>query len=271
MAQKGDGLAGGGTPTKADNIALDERANTTPASRGIATPIVELAGSELCTTSLAVAEGTGNEHRAVLQLIRNRIDKFQHFGTVAFQMRKSGGRTTQVALLNEHQATLLIMFMRNNEVVTEFKVKLVAAFFQMARCLKRQPIDLRDPSQVLALLVDHAKAELQLQREVTAAAPAIEFHAAVSASTNLQPISSVAKALNIGEIRLFRWLREQHILLPTNIPYQQHIDLGRFRVVERVWRDANHEPRATPQTMVTGKGIAYITKRWLEAQVEEKA
>ena len=56
------------------------------------------------TTSLVIADGTGNEHRAVLQLVKNNIKDFEEFGRVAFEMqpfKTAGGvQERKVALLN---------------------------------------------------------------------------------------------------------------------------------------------------------------------------
>jgi phage regulator Rha-like protein len=43
-----------------------------------------------------------------------------------------------VALLNEQQTTLLITYMRNNEVVREFKKRLVSEFFTMRSALAKK-------------------------------------------------------------------------------------------------------------------------------------
>lgn len=85
------------------------------------------------TTSLVIADGTSNEHRAVLQLVRNSAADLEEFGTLAFEMRKSGGRPTEFALLNEAQATLLLTYMKNNDIVRAFKKRLVRGFFQLRR------------------------------------------------------------------------------------------------------------------------------------------
>lgn len=88
------------------------------------------------TTSLVVAEGTDNEHRAVLQLIRDNLNDFNEFGLVAFKMRprpegQHGGGAAQIAVLNEDHAILLITYMRNSAVVREFKKRLVHAFREL--------------------------------------------------------------------------------------------------------------------------------------------
>ncbi|MFN7073894.1 Rha family transcriptional regulator, partial [Proteus mirabilis] len=73
------------------------------------------------------------------------VDDLNEFGRVAFEMRSfdtDGGRQKQqVALLNEQQATLLITYMRNNDVVREFKKKLVSEFFKMRSALAAKKID----------------------------------------------------------------------------------------------------------------------------------
>ncbi|KKB98297.1 Rha family transcriptional regulator [Mycolicibacter arupensis] len=94
------------------------------------------------TTSLVIAAETGNEHRAVLQLIRAYEADFAEFGPSAFEMRKGralpqGGfaKATEYALLTEDQATLLMTYLRNSEVVRAFKKRLVHAFREMRRRL----------------------------------------------------------------------------------------------------------------------------------------
>ncbi len=91
------------------------------------------------TTSLVIADGTGNEHRAVLQLVKNNIKDFEEFGRVAFEMqpfKTAGGvQERKVALLNREQATLLMTYMRNNDVVRDFKKRLVRAFSEMEKLL----------------------------------------------------------------------------------------------------------------------------------------
>jgi phage regulator Rha-like protein len=101
------------------------------------------------TTSLIVADGTQVEHASVIKLIRNNLDDFEEFGTIGFEIQKSGGRPTEFAILNEEQATLLLTYMRNTDVVRQFKKELVRAFWSM----RRQPstdVDLTDPLAVIA-------------------------------------------------------------------------------------------------------------------------
>lgn len=100
------------------------------------TELVTFEKGEARTTSLVIAEGTDNQHKAVIQLVRKYRNELEKFGSLPFQMgvmRKDGrgGEPTEYALLNEQQATLLITFMRNTKIVIEFKIALVRAFFEL--------------------------------------------------------------------------------------------------------------------------------------------
>lgn len=80
------------------------------------------------TDTLAVAIGTKLEHASVIKLVRKYKDDFEEFGTLRFQIQKSGGKSTEFSELNEDQATYLITLFRNNDVVRGFKKRLVKEF-----------------------------------------------------------------------------------------------------------------------------------------------
>lgn len=103
--------------------------------------LVLLHHNEPMTTSLAIAEGTENTHESVIKLVRKYVDDLQEFGTFGFEIQKSGGRPTEIAYLNEPQATLLITYLRNSETVRRFKIALVKAFYELRDRLrwKQQP------------------------------------------------------------------------------------------------------------------------------------
>lgn len=84
------------------------------------------------TSTEIVAEGVGIEHRALVQTLRKYQSDFETFGTVVFETRGSNGKAdySVFALLNEQQATLLVTYCKNTEVVRRFKVALVKAFYE---------------------------------------------------------------------------------------------------------------------------------------------
>lgn len=101
--------------------------------------LVELKGDDVFTTSLIIAEETGNKHKSVVALIKKHRSDFEDFGKICFSDLKSlnpkGGRPQRVYYLNEEQATLLVTYLDNNDIVRAFKKELVRQFYAMRKLL----------------------------------------------------------------------------------------------------------------------------------------
>ena len=99
--------------------------------------LVYLKRNDAFTNSFVIAEGTGNQHKSVVAIIKKYQSDLSDFGRLEFSDFKStnpkGGRPTKVYHLNEEQATLLITYLDNNEVVRKFKKTLVHHFFEMRK------------------------------------------------------------------------------------------------------------------------------------------
>lgn len=135
--------------------------------------LVEVRENDVFTNSKVIAEGTGNKHHAIQQLIAKYEDDFAEFGQVAFEMRavkySRGTNEEKIYLLNEQQATLLMTYLRNNEVVRKFKKNLVQQFYKMRKFLIEKQSQLWNDTRivnkenrlketdVIKLLVDYAK------------------------------------------------------------------------------------------------------------------
>jgi phage regulator Rha-like protein len=100
-----------------------------------------------------IAKGLKLRHRSVIQLVRKHLDSLKVLGRVQFQIApfSTGGgvQSCEVALLNEHQAALLISMMRNTEKVLEFKVALIKEFFRMRDDMQGRNLDLWAQMQAL--------------------------------------------------------------------------------------------------------------------------
>ena len=118
------------------------------------------------TTTLAIAEGVKLEHKTVIQLTRKYQDDMEVFGRVTFEMlpfdTKGGLQKREVAILNERQATLLLTYMRNSEIVRDFKKRLVQKFYEMSEQVKEKQKNLL-PEE---LLVQQAQMLLDQRREL---------------------------------------------------------------------------------------------------------
>ena len=119
------------------------------------------------------------------------------------------------------------------------------------------------PEKIMARALQIADAELKrINARLEIAEPKAERYDRLMSSDDCISISDMAKLLKTGQNRLFRFLREQRVLMADNRPYQPHVDAGRFRVIEQTWEDAAKEKHISFKTLVTTKGQEYITKIW---------
>jgi len=125
---------------------------------------------------------------------------------------------------------------------------------------------LSDPRQLRTLLLGFTERLIALEVKAAEDAQKLAFQEAIPEATNTQSIQSVAKVLGIGSVKFFEWLRRAGILMHNNLPYQCHIDSGYFKVVQRSFIGKNDQKQLYARTLVTGKGFAYLQRRYQAAQ-----
>lgn len=98
------------------------------------------------------------------------------------------------------------------------------------------------------------------------------FADAVSASHTSILIGDLAKLIcqngyQIGQKRLFEWLRENNFLIKNgsskNMPQQRYVEQGLFEVKESNVQNPDGSVRITRTTKVTGKGQIYFVNKFL--------
>ncbi len=103
--------------------------------------LVEIRKDDVFTNSKVIAEGTGNQHHAIQQIINKYSADIEEFGILSFEMRVlphenyKGSTREKIYFLNEEQATFVITLLRNSKVVVKFKKELVRQFYAMRRFL----------------------------------------------------------------------------------------------------------------------------------------
>jgi phage antirepressor YoqD-like protein len=189
--------------------------------------------------SITIADGAGVTHHAVLQLIRTYQSDLERYGRVAFEMQTfataGGTQQREVALLCERQATLLLSFMRNSEVVRTFKIKLVDEFYRMAQALQAPalPKSYGDALEQLLLTVrqnEQLTADLQDKtQELEIAQPkALHYDRTMSLGDSVS-VNEAAKILNLKPtafrlfLRNFGWLYKQG---GRDVPCQDRVNAG---------------------------------------------
>ncbi len=117
--------------------------------------------------------------------------------------------------------------------------------------------------------IDERNAQIESMR------PKAIFADAVSASDTTILIGELAKLLrqngvDIGQNRLFSWLRENGYLIKRNgtdynTPTQKSQELGILSVKETVINHSNGSMKITKTTKVTGKGQQYFINKFLQS------
>jgi len=129
--------------------------------------LVEIKKLDLVTCSAVIAEGVGRDHDTIIKLVDRSKADLEEFGRVGFEIRaiqtKGGPQKQRVALLNEQQTTLLITYMRNNDVVRAFKKRLVTEFFKMRSTLAAQKMDRNSARLEYKPMTDAIKHEREAQ------------------------------------------------------------------------------------------------------------
>ncbi|CAK0773253.1 anti-repressor protein [Gammaproteobacteria bacterium] len=225
--------------------------------------LVAVNDGQAVTTSLAIANGTENDHASVIKLVRTYLSDLQEFGLVGFQIRprepgNHGGGDTEYALLNEQQATLLLTYMRNSQIVRGFKKRLVKAFWDLARQAASPFTIPQTLSEALRLAADLADKNLALAARIEEDAPKVEFHDEVVADGHSTfTLRESAKILGLKESDLRNLAQVRRLIFKnTHDHWEPFAD-----VVRRGWmvlKIENINGRVIHWPAVTAKGLIMI-------------
>ena len=180
----------------------------------------------------------------------------------SFLSESTGGRPAQDAVLTIDMAKEICMIQRNE------KGKQARQYFLQIEK------DWNSPEKVMARALQIAETKLKtLETKVAADAPKVLFADAVSASHTSILVGELAKLLKqngveIGQHRLFAWLRENGYLIRRNgsdfnMPTQRSMELGLFTVKETAITRSDGAVTVSKTPKVTGKGQQYFIQKFL--------
>lgn len=127
-------------------------------------------------------------------------------------------------------------------------------------------------ADALRELADKAEQNERLNARIEQMRPKEIFADAVAASKTSILIGELAKLITqngyeIGQTRLFTWLREHGYLMKTgsskNMPVQRYVQQGLFEIKESSVQNPDGSVRITKTTKVTGKGQQYFINKFL--------
>lgn len=127
--------------------------------------------------------------------------------------------------------------------------------------------------ELLALAVLEAQKTIESQaEEIDRMKPKEIFADAVAASKQSILIGQLAKLIcqnghEIGQKRLFKWMRENGYLMKSrsdyNMPMQRYVEQGLFEIKESSIANPDGSTRITRTTKVTGKGQQYFINKFI--------
>lgn len=134
--------------------------------------------------------------------------------------------------------------------------------------------------QLATQLKDEKQKRIVAEQQVEKQKPKVLFADAVEMSDSSILIGELAKILKqngveIGQKRLFEWLRENGYLIKKkgeefNNPTQKSMELGLFEITKRTINNPDGSVRVTRTPKVTGKGQIYFVNKFLK-EIEETA
>ena len=232
------------------------------------------------TDSLKVAEVFGKQHKNIMQSIRNILGSAENSAHRKWFCESTycdaQNKPRPMFIMNRDGFSLLAMSLTGEKAMT-FKVAFIEQFNRMEQAIKElapaTPAIPQTFAQALRLAAEQAETIEAQQKQLEAQAPKVAFATAIINSPSSCGIDELAKLLkqngiDMGEIRLFQWLRENGYLCSVgtarNQPTQKALDMGLFELKPQTWTNPKtDEVMTTTRTMVTGKGKEYFINRFL--------
>lgn len=227
--------------------------------------LVIMHNKQAVTTSLRVAEVFGKDHKHVLETISNLAAEKSAAKFFAEATYDNRGKQYPMYYMNRDGFTLLAMGFTGKKAL-QFKISYINAFNSMETQIKTGYVIPGSYAEALKLAASQAE-------QIEDMKPKALFADAVATSHTSILIGDLAKLIrqngvDIGQNRLFAWLREHGYLIGSgdrrNMPTQRAMDLELFDIKERTFQNPDGSVRITKTTKVTGKGQQYFINKFLQ-------
>ncbi len=232
--------------------------------------------NQAMTNSLLVAEKFEKQHKDVLEAVRkltsaeNSADLSQMFAEV--ELPDTYGRMRPAYIMNRDGFSLLVMGF-TGEKALRFKLEYIDAFNKMEQAIKTGGFQIPQTlSEALRLAAEQAETIETQQQQIEEMRPKEVFTNAVIGSDSSCLVGELAKILrqngiDMGEKRLFAWLRENSYLgchgERYNIPNQRYVEQGLFELKKGVRSGTGGVMHTTITPKITAKGQVYFVNKFL--------
>ena len=200
--------------------------------------------------------------------LKNAIDtEFDKGGSFNLHPLKTNGGTQKFTFLNESE--LYFVLMRSNSVKAKpFRQWVTKEVLPSIRKTGSYSTQQKIPQTYAEALLEAGRLALELEKtqtQLAQAKPKIEFADSIMKNSQAISVGDFAKLLSkngfeIGQKRLFEWLRQKEYINERNIPYQQYIKQGLFSLIEESYSVSVYS-RIYLKTLITGKGQIYFCEK----------
>lgn len=248
--------------------------------------------NQALTNSLLVAEKFGKEHRNVIRAIEdivcaqncaqtNNQQLTKMFALADYDVPLNNGtgavRKAPMYIMNRDGFTLLAMGFTGDKAL-QFKLDYINAFNQMEETIKNGGHHVPGSFREALLLAAEQQARIEEQQKmIEANRPKVLFAEAVETSQRSCLIGELAKILKqngieIGQNRLFRWLRNNGYLCKNNnLPTQRAMEMNLFEIKKTTINKPDGTILVTTTPKVTGKGQIYFVNKFIEENKLQQA
>ncbi|WP_193039443.1 MULTISPECIES: phage antirepressor KilAC domain-containing protein [unclassified Pseudomonas] len=219
-------------------------------------------------SSREIAELTGKQHKNVLRDVNVMLESLERAGSdlsQAVRYTDERGRTSEVRLDRVLTETLL----------TGYSIPLrhrVVTRLQELEKVSRHSMSLpTNFAEALQLAADQAKQNASLHQVILQQAPKVQALERLSATDGSICITSAAKQLGIGPLKLFKWLSDNRWIYRRAAfsawsAYQPRLTAGLLEhKLVKVGKGAEEDLKVVEQVMVTRKGITHLATVLQEA------
>lgn len=236
-------------------------------------PVVFAKDGEVFATSRDVAAFFGKRHDHVLRDIANLIDAEPSLGLLSFgetpYVEESNGQTYRMYEMDRDGFTLLAMGFTGSKAL-KWKLRYIEAFKTMEAELRRiaqsgPAIDLNDPAQLRALLLNYSDQAERLEQRVQELLPSQQALDRIAQADGSMCITDAAKALQMRPKDLFAWLRQNGWIYRRagsghDLGYQSKTAAGLLEHKVTTVLRADGSEKFTEQVRVTPKGLTKLAK-----------
>lgn len=215
----------------------------------------------LTMSTREIAELLEKQHGNI-KISAERLSDKGVIGTLALQEFTHNGNTYTEYLLNKRDSLILVA-----QNCPEFTARIVDRWQELeAMQQPKAPAEL-SRMDILNLAMESEQARIEAEQKLALAAPKVEFVDQFVRANGSKGFRAVCKLLNAKEPDFRLFLVEKKIMYRLGdewMPYQQHIDAGRFEIKAGVAHVSEH---AYNRALFTPKGVNWVAAEWAKHRV----